>query len=208
MNLPEKILYCRKKTGLSQEALADQIGVSRQAVSKWETGDASPEISKLLLLAKCFDVSTDWLLSEEGPPQKAALSSQPDSTAPSFSSDWIDSLPGMIGQLVSQYGWLAGVHIAGSGAIFIGLGALSLFILDRMFQTMAPAPDMMFPGSSGFVDSGFAASPFPDFLSNNPASLMAKAFILIGLIFLIAGIVLAVLLKQRSRHDIDTNAVK
>lgn len=38
MRLSEKIYYCRKKAGLSQEALAEQIGVSRQAVSKWETG--------------------------------------------------------------------------------------------------------------------------------------------------------------------------
>ena len=38
MNLAEKILYCRKKAGLSQEALAEKLGVSRQAVSKWETG--------------------------------------------------------------------------------------------------------------------------------------------------------------------------
>ena len=44
MNLSEKILHCRRKSGLSQEALADKLGVSRQAISKWETGTASPEI--------------------------------------------------------------------------------------------------------------------------------------------------------------------
>ena len=38
MKLSEKILYCRKRAGLSQEALAERLGVSRQAVSKWETG--------------------------------------------------------------------------------------------------------------------------------------------------------------------------
>lgn len=51
MKLQEKIYYCRKKAGLSQEALAEKLGVSRQAISKWETGDAEPEISKLSLLA-------------------------------------------------------------------------------------------------------------------------------------------------------------
>ena len=40
MNLSEKILYCRKKAGMSQLDLADALGVSRQAVSKWETGDS------------------------------------------------------------------------------------------------------------------------------------------------------------------------
>ena len=49
MKLSEKIYACRKKAGLSQEALAERIGVSRQAISKWETGEASPEISKLPL---------------------------------------------------------------------------------------------------------------------------------------------------------------
>ena len=38
MTISEKILYCRKRCGLSQEALAEKIGVSRQAISKWETG--------------------------------------------------------------------------------------------------------------------------------------------------------------------------
>lgn len=54
MKLSEKILYCRKKAGWSQEALADKLGVSRQAVSKWETGEAEPELSKLKLLAAVF----------------------------------------------------------------------------------------------------------------------------------------------------------
>ncbi len=65
MKLPEKILYYRKKAGLSQEALAEQIGISRQAISKWETGEAVPEISKLVSLAKVFNVSVDLLLSED-----------------------------------------------------------------------------------------------------------------------------------------------
>ena len=59
MNLSEKILYCRKKAGLSQEALAEKLGVSRQAISKWETGESVPELSKLVLLARAFDVTTD-----------------------------------------------------------------------------------------------------------------------------------------------------
>lgn len=58
MKLSQKILYCRKKAGLSQGALAEQLGVSRQAVSKWETAEAVPELSKLLLLAQAFGVRT------------------------------------------------------------------------------------------------------------------------------------------------------
>lgn len=75
MKLSEKIYLCRKKCGASQEELASRLGVSRQAVSKWETGDAEPELSKLRALAETFGVSTDWLLSESGEvPEEVALS--------------------------------------------------------------------------------------------------------------------------------------
>ena len=59
MKLNEKILYYRKAAKLSQEELAVQIGVSRQAVSKWELDAAMPEIDKLLALARIFGVTTD-----------------------------------------------------------------------------------------------------------------------------------------------------
>ena len=65
MNLSEKIQLCRKRAGLSQEALAEKLNVSRQSVSKWETGAAEPELSKLRALAAAFGVTADWLLSEE-----------------------------------------------------------------------------------------------------------------------------------------------
>ena len=55
MKLSDKIWVCRKKAGLSQEALAEKIGVSRQAISKWETGEAAPEITKLPLLADEYE---------------------------------------------------------------------------------------------------------------------------------------------------------
>ena len=67
MKLSEKILYSRKRAGLSQEALADMVGVSRQAVSKWETGEALPETAKLAALGAALGVSVDWLLSDSEP---------------------------------------------------------------------------------------------------------------------------------------------
>ena len=65
MTLNEKIAYARKKSGLSQVDLADIMEVSRQSVSKWETGEANPEINKLSKLAEVLNVSVDWLLSED-----------------------------------------------------------------------------------------------------------------------------------------------
>lgn len=62
--LHEKIIHCRRKCGLSQEALGEAVGVSRQAVSKWETGDAIPEVTKLVALADVFGVSVDFLVRD------------------------------------------------------------------------------------------------------------------------------------------------
>lgn len=63
--LSEKIYTLRKKRGLSQEQLAEQLGVSRQAVSKWESGTALPEIDKLILLSEYFNVSIDYLVKDQ-----------------------------------------------------------------------------------------------------------------------------------------------
>lgn len=64
MTLGEKIRTLRKKAGLSQEALAEKLGVSRQAVSKWENDNGMPETEKLINMAKLFGVSLDTLIGE------------------------------------------------------------------------------------------------------------------------------------------------
>lgn len=60
--LGEKIMQLRQKQGLSQEAFGEKLGVSRQAVSKWETGQAAPDIDKIITMSELFGVSTDFLL--------------------------------------------------------------------------------------------------------------------------------------------------
>lgn len=65
MKLGEKIQQLRKEKQLSQEELAEKMGVSRQAVSKWESGSATPEIEKLIELSKLFGVSLNTLLQIE-----------------------------------------------------------------------------------------------------------------------------------------------
>ena len=57
----------RAMLGISQEELAEKIGVSRQAVSKWERAEASPDTDNLILLAKLYSISLDELLSTEEP---------------------------------------------------------------------------------------------------------------------------------------------
>lgn len=68
MTFSEILLQERKRRGLSQEELAGMVNVSRQAVSKWETGDAMPDLSKLLSLANALDISLDALCGREVPP--------------------------------------------------------------------------------------------------------------------------------------------
>ena len=65
MNFGEKLFKLRKEKGLSQEALADQLGTTRQAVSKWENNQGYPETEKILQLSQLFEVSTDYLLKAE-----------------------------------------------------------------------------------------------------------------------------------------------
>lgn len=63
--LSERIYMYRRKNGLSQEQLAEKIGVSRQAISKWESGTSTPELEKLLALSECFNITLDDLIKEE-----------------------------------------------------------------------------------------------------------------------------------------------
>ena len=65
MKINEKISILRRDSGLSQDELAERLNVSRQSVSKWETGSALPDSDKILALAELFDVSTDFLLGVE-----------------------------------------------------------------------------------------------------------------------------------------------
>lgn len=65
MILADKIIEQRKKLGLSQEELADRLGVSRQAVSKWEGAQSTPDLGRILALSQIFGVSTDYLIKDE-----------------------------------------------------------------------------------------------------------------------------------------------
>ena len=65
MNLSDNLKKIRKEHNLSQEDLAESLGVSRQSVSKWESGQAYPEMDKVLQICKMFDVSIDDLLNQD-----------------------------------------------------------------------------------------------------------------------------------------------
>lgn len=223
MKLNEKILYYRKAARLSQEELAARVGVSRQAVSKWELGDATPEVDKLLALARAFGVTTDELLSEGEPPRpqeagepyRGTLPPQPEHT-PS-EGDTFDKATGLIGRLIRRYGWLAGVYIAVGGLPFAIIGALARWGFGAMF---AASNDMMgsiggfggmggvefSPGTPPEVQQAIlqelglapAASPFGGIESFFLG--FTTVIIVLGVVMMVAGAALAVYLYQKGNR--------
>lgn len=73
MILADKIMSLRKKAGWSQEELAEQLGVTRQSVSKWEGAQSVPDMDKVVQMSRLFGVTTDYLLKDEIEEQAAAL---------------------------------------------------------------------------------------------------------------------------------------
>ena len=87
MSLAKKMIELRKQNGLSQQDLADRLGVSRQAISRWETGAVQPTADSVRGLAQVFQVSTDYLLNDDlddppplHPPQPAPPQEEPTPT--------------------------------------------------------------------------------------------------------------------------------
>lgn len=220
MKLNEKILHYRKATKLSQEELAELVGVSRQAVSKWELGESTPDVDKLLSLARAFGVTTDELLSEaepaaaDEPSQPAAAPSQEEQarteTGPVPSVD-VDKLTGKLGRLVKRYGWLAGVYIALSGLGATVIGALARWGFGAFF---AASNNMM--SDFGGMGGGWSYSGPPELeaeimgqLGVAPASPFggietffygfADVILVIGILTMLAGGVLALVLYQKGR---------
>ena len=65
IEIANRLVELRKKNGLSQEELADKLGLSRQAVSKWERAESSPDTDNLICLAKLYNISLDDLLNTD-----------------------------------------------------------------------------------------------------------------------------------------------
>lgn len=319
MNLSEKIQLCRKRAGLSQEALAEKLNVSRQAVSKWETGAAEPELSKLRALAAAFGVTADWLLSEEdavdgnsvgvsagaredgaansvsvrsdsastaaGGPNAASgsgctcgdsslsgesnaspgsgfaanadgfckssaesdsftdgdstdkgssgqgeghadtasgASAHPEESSASNASadgqaangrsadfhsassspNWVESVPGVLGRLLRQYGWIIGLRMAVSGALmtFIGfLGRAAVRSMDQSFGLgfeMVPSQTAWYDDAGNLMTSPISMPSQP----SDPMTILCTGMIVLGVILILAGICIAVSLRNQHRE--------
>lgn len=340
MNLSEKIQLCRKRAGLSQEALAEKLNVSRQAVSKWETGAAEPELSKLRALAAAFGVTADWLLSEEdavdgnsvgvsagaredgaansvsvrsdsasntaggpntasgsgfahansasntvGGPRAAVgsgftfrdsglnnesngapgdgsaanandfgksgaaggdfadepsagkgssgqgegqtdtasgASAHPEESSASNASaggqtasggradfhstppspNWVESVPGVLGRLLRQYGWIIGLRMAVSGALMTFIGFLGRAAVRSMEQDFGLGFEMV-PSQTAWYDEAGNLMTSPVSMPSQPSDPMAilcTGMIVLGVILILAGICIAVSLRNQHRE--------
>ena len=196
MKLSEKILYYRKKAGLSQEELAGRVGVSRQAGSKWELGDAAPEVDKLRALAREFGVTVDELLSEEAP-------REPEQAPPPRHSP----TAGRLGRMVGRWGWLAGVYIALSGLGVALVGGLARFAFSRMFRMVSAGWGAMDPFGSGGWELVLPAGTVTSGGMSGISSMgqvfvtIATVILAVGLAITLAGAVLAVVLYRKGRKN-------
>lgn len=127
MNLGEKITQLRKQKGLSQDALAHELNVSRQSISKWETGTSIPELEKLIALCNLFQISLDELVTDLPPQNKPP--------APLHSSPPTHSTQHIIGLILLSLGILSTVlglillrTVSLLGIILIIYGAVFLLV--------------------------------------------------------------------------------
>ncbi|KRM04195.1 helix-turn-helix domain-containing protein [Lactobacillus kitasatonis] len=120
MKLGQKIADLRKKSGLSQEALAEKMNVSRQAVSKWESNQSIPDIKKIVDLSELFGVTTDYLLKNGTPSFELPGKS---------SEEKIEkALPAITDQEIDQY-----LEVAKKAAHFESLSIALFFVALAIF---------------------------------------------------------------------------
>jgi transcriptional regulator with XRE-family HTH domain len=111
MTLGEKILNLRKSKSKTQDELAEVLGVSRQALSKWENGTSNPDIDKVVLMSNYFSVSTDYLLKNEC----AKTSTMPDSIS---ITEINHKIPLIISTVIILIGFVAIIAFANDGSHF------------------------------------------------------------------------------------------
>ena len=137
IEIANRLVNLRKANNLSQEALAEKLGISRQAVSKWERAEASPDTDNLILLARLYGVSLDELLrtDDEIPMPEEAPEEKEDTSSDDFAKEWssrggnenADVHIGKEGIYVQKdgervhIGW-SGIHVESEGAEDVHIG--------------------------------------------------------------------------------------
>lgn len=149
MRINEKIYIYRKKLGISQEALAEMLNISRQAISKWETGEATPDSDKLLPLARIFGVTADHLLSDDDANAQASIdinkgdgvkaAAQIESKVAEEAQQ--QKSASFIGKMIKKHGYTFGAAVVLIGLLMCGLGIIFGSISGFTFIIMRNTED-------------------------------------------------------------------
>jgi len=158
MTFGEKLQHLRKSKSMSQEQLAAQLSVSRQAVSKWELDESLPDTSKLLAISKIFGVTTDYLLDD------------------SQDNDGFEQIP-IYNKSKST------IHFISNGYIISGYAALSLLLLR--FAHYAFKTTLMPPEGFGITFSDLPTQMKLPLHFINGISIIATIILISGIVFAI-----------------------
>ena len=141
MIFADKLIRLRKKSGWSQEELAEQMGVSRQSISKWEGAQSIPDLEKIIKLAKLFSVSTDYLLLDELGDEQTEAPALPGEEGPALRRVSMEEANAFLEIKAETAGWIA------FGVFLCILSPICLLLLAGLSET---------PGSG--ISGGLAAA--------------------------------------------------
>lgn len=116
MAFAQRLQEVRRRSGLTQEQFAERLCVSRQAVSKWESGRGYPEIEKILYICSCYGVTLNELFDQELPPPSESSAPEPE-PAPLPTESLHRSLAAFFNNLAPRNKWLAAGILAGVAAL-------------------------------------------------------------------------------------------
>lgn len=198
----EKIQLLRKRESLSQEQLAEQLGVSRQTVSKWELHEATPDTAHIIELSKIFGITTDSLLLEDIAQQapldasERALAAETRQAA-SLRTTCTGAL--IVGLIVALSAWLDGGQL-----LFAGIGFLIQIVSVIAFEAKA----CMLPTSSirkrlrrrFYLLACWLLPPFPVFFCAQPIARYFISWAGILLSLLIAALVSSLAFFLARKH--------
>lgn len=183
MKLGQKISELRKKNHLSQEALAQKMNVSRQAVSKWESNQSIPDIEKIVDLSELFGVTTDYLLKNGTPSFEVTNTSkdeQEDESLPVLKDEQIEQYL-KVAKKANHYESLAPALFFLAFAVFQAFLTLQVIFsnVDRIFQTIGfvLAIITIAYGVGSFVNAKLIMREFKDINQNQFTLLISKRII-------------------------------
>lgn len=177
MTLGEKLQLLRRSRGLSQEQLAETLEVSRQAISKWECGDSTPDLEKLRAICTYFGVTSDYLIwegAEDASRPEVTTEKKPDHAARRES----------VRTFVRENAHWAGYLIAIVGGVLLARVGLQLLVMSIMLS-QAPQPD------------GLA----PDFSMLGMTAKLMLPYLLLYAALIVGGLLLAHWLKKRRERQ-------